>query len=137
MHTLFVVLALVSGVQKGGKMYVKGDGVAMTAKADHSGASTPLTAGTEVTWLGPDEQNKSMHRVEVHGKKGFLPMSALTPNKPDAEIQSTAPPAPRTEGSGAEEDATLTALKALRTSTAEQKPNVAEHAKKNGLRGGK
>ena len=137
MHTLFVVLALVSGVQKGGKMYVKGEGVAMTAKADRSGATTPLPQGTEVIWLGPDEKNKSMHEIELNGKKGFVPMSALTPHTPDAEIQSIAPAAPRTEGSRAEEDASLAALKALRASTAEQRANVAHHATKNGLRGGK
>ena len=135
MHTLFVVLALVSGVKPGEKMYVKGEGVVMTARPDHSGASTPLPAGTEVIWAGADEHNKSMQKIEVNGKKGYVPTSALMPNRPDAEIQSTGPPAPRTEGTSAEEAATRKALEALRASTAAQRSNVAAHAKKNGLRG--
>lgn len=138
MHLLVVVLALASGVQKGGKMYVKGDAVVMTSKADGAGASILLPAGTEVTWHGADAKNKSMHLIEHQGKKGYVPMSSLTPNRASEELQSTAPPVPpRPAGGTAQEEAALASVKLLTASTEEQKSKVAEHVKKSGLRGGR
>lgn len=82
MHALVVVLAMLAGVQKGSKLYIKGEGVSMTANADGTGKKTPLKSGDEVIWQGPHDKNKSMHAVDFMGQVGFVPMANLTPNRP-------------------------------------------------------
>ena len=78
---LFSTAAL--GVAKGGKLYIKSKDTALL-KAPKPGAVkvATLQPGDEVTWLGPSEKDKTFHLVEVNGKKGFVLMSNLSPNKP-------------------------------------------------------
>jgi len=78
-----------AGVAKGGKLYIKGTGVNMWDKADASGKKTALKNGDEVTWQGPSDKDKSMHAIEFKGKKGFIQMMYLTPNKPADEVASS------------------------------------------------
>lgn len=146
MHALVIALTLLGGVQKGGKLYVKGNGVNMTDKADGTGAKTALKAGDEVTWQGPDAKNKSMQAIELRGKKGFVPMVALTPNRPQDEVASAdgkamsaaafaSSPAPLAKTT--EDKAAAARLQLLRASSEAQKARVAEHVKAAGLGGDK
>jgi hypothetical protein len=154
MHALAIALLLLGGVPKGGKLYVKTSGVNMTDKADGTGKKTALKQGDEVTWNGADEKNKAMQAVELKGKRGFLPMTALTPNKPaDELVGSDGKTASAAEfaASGAgtrgesgetpvlatsnEEKAAAARLLLLRASSAAQKAKVVEHVKAQGLGG--
>jgi hypothetical protein len=78
-----------AGVAKGGKIYVKGSGVNMWEKAEATGKKTALKQGDELVWQGPSDKDKSMHAVEFKGKKGFVQMANLTPNKPMDEVASS------------------------------------------------
>ncbi len=44
-----------------------------------------LQPGTEVTWKGSDPKEKTLHKVVVGGKEGYVLQANLTPNKPSEE----------------------------------------------------
>lgn len=155
---LAVASVAMAGVAKGGKLFIKGTGVNMWDKADASGKKTALKNGDEVTWNGPDEKNKSMHAIEFKGKKGFVQMANLTPNKPaeevatsDGKMTSAAAFASSgaatkamsesglkyAQGEGPNAQEVAAGLIHLEGSTEEQKKNVADHVKKQGLGGEK
>jgi hypothetical protein len=155
MHVLAIALLLLGGIPKGGKLWVKTP-ANLTDKADGTGKKTALKAGDEVTWLGADEKNPSMQAVESRGKKGFVPTTALTPNRPADEVVSNDGKTTSAEAFAASGAATRGDLgetpvfvasdqdKAaaakhlmLRASSAAQKAKVAEHVKAQGLGGGK
>lgn len=146
-----------AGVAKGGKLYIKGTGVNMWDKADASGKKTALKNGDEVTWNGADEKNKSMHAIEFKGKKGFVQMANLTPNKPADEIagdgKATSAAAfassgaatkamsesglKYAQGEGPNAQEVAAGLIHLEGSSEDQKSKVPEHVKKQGLGGEK
>jgi hypothetical protein len=147
----------VAGVAKGGKLYIKGTGVNMWDKPDASGKKTALKNGEEVTWNGPSDKDKSMHEIMFKNKKGYVQMANLTPNKPADEVTSsdgktTSAAAFASSGAATKamsesglkyakgEPATeevAAGLIHLEGSSEEQKKNVAEHVKKQGLGGEK
>lgn len=45
-----------------------------------------LQPGTEVTWKGADPREKTLHRIVVGGKEGYVLQSNLTPSKPANEF---------------------------------------------------
>ncbi len=47
---------------------------------------TTLQPGTEVTWKGADPKEKTLHKVVVGGKEGFVLQANLTPSKPAEEF---------------------------------------------------
>jgi hypothetical protein len=147
-----------AGVAKGGKLYVKGTGVNMWEKAEGTGKKTALKSGDEVTWNGPSDKDKSMHEIMFKGKKGFVQMANLTPNKPADEVTSSdgkmtsatafASSGAATkamsesglkyaQGEGPTAQEVAAGLIHLEGSSEEQKKNVADHVKKTGLGGGK
>jgi len=152
-----VAATATAGVTKGGKLYIKGSGVNMWDKADASGKKTALKNGEEVTWNGPSEKDKSMHEIEFKKKKGYIQMANLTPNKPADEVASdgkttsaaafassgaatkamTEAGLKYAEGEGANAQEVAAGLIHLEGSSEDQKKNVADHAKKAGLEGGK
>lgn len=77
-------------VAKGGKLYIKSKDtkVFKDAKVGPT-AMKDLAVGTEVTWNGASEKDKQFHEILVGGKKGFVLMTNLTPNKPAEEIDSS------------------------------------------------
>jgi hypothetical protein len=147
----------VAGVAKGGKLYVKGSGVNMWDKPDASGKKTALKNGDEVTWNGPSDKDKSMQEVEFKKKKGYVQISNLTPNKPADEVASDgkttsaaafassgAATKAMTEaglkyaaGEGPNAQEVAAGLIHLEGSTEDEKKNVADHVKKQGLGGAK
>jgi hypothetical protein len=44
-----------------------------------------LQPGTEVTWKGADPKEKTLHKVVVGGKEGYVLQANLSPNKPAEE----------------------------------------------------
>lgn len=146
-----------AAVKKGDKLFIKGTGVNMWDKSDASGKKTALKSGDEVTWNGPDDKNKSMHAVEFKGKKGFVQMANLTPNKPADEIagdgKATSAAAfassgaatkamsesglKYAQGEGPNAQEVAAGLIHLEGSSEDQKSKVAEHVKKQGLGGEK
>jgi hypothetical protein len=151
------VSSAVAGVAKGGKLYIKGTGVNMWDKPDATGKKTALKNGDEVTWNGPSEKDKSMHEIMFKNKKGFVQMANLTPNKPADEVTSsdgktTSAAAFASSGAAtkamsesglkyAQGEPNLQEVAAglihLEGTSEEQKKNVAEHVKKQGLGGEK
>ncbi|MBL8911670.1 MAG: hypothetical protein JNM17_13345 [Archangium sp.] len=81
------------GVAKGDTLFIK-NRVKMSKdpKAGSAGVGAELAVGSEVKWLGPSEKDKTFHEIEVGGKKGFVLMSNLTPNKPAPEISDKGGP---------------------------------------------
>jgi hypothetical protein len=154
MHALAIAVLLLGGVPEGGKLYIKTPTASMTDKADGSGKKTALRQGDEVTWNGADEKNKAMQAVELKGKRGFVRMTALTPNKPADEVvgaDGKTASAAEFAASGAgtrgesgetpvlatsnEEKAAAAKLLLLRASSAAQKAKVLEHLEAQGLGG--
>ena len=45
-----------------------------------------LQPGTEVTWKGADPKEKTLHKVLVGGKVGYVLQANLSPNKPSDEF---------------------------------------------------
>jgi hypothetical protein len=150
--------AAMAGVAKGGKLFIKGTGVNMWDKADASGKKTALKNGDEVTWNGADEKNKSMHAIEIKGKKGFVQMANLTPNKPADEVTSsdgkttsaaafassgaatkamTEAGMKYAEGEGPDAKVVAAGIIHMEGSSEDQKKGVPEHVKKQGLGGEK
>ena len=72
--------------QQNRPFYIKGSGVNMWDKPDASGKKTALKNGDEVVWDGPSDKDKSMHEIQFKGKKGYVQMANLTPNKPVDEV---------------------------------------------------
>ena len=147
-----------AGVAKGGKIYVKGTGVNMWDKPDASGKKTALKNGDEVTWNGPSDKDKSMHEIQFKGKKGFVQMANLTPNKPADEVltgdgKTTSAAAfassgaatkamsesglKYAQGEGPNAQEVAAGLIHLEGSSEDQKKQVADHVKKAGLGGAK
>jgi predicted small lipoprotein YifL len=99
MRNLFrslTVLALVGAatagaVKKGDPLFIKSKDtkVLKDPKADSKTVDT-LQPGTSVTWNGPSDKDKQFHEVTTaKGKKGYVLMSNLTPNKPADEISGS------------------------------------------------
>ena len=77
-------------VAKGGVLYIKSKDCTVL-KEPKLGAAWPnkLQPGTEVIWNGPSDKDKQFHEISLQGKKGFVLMSNLTPNKPQLEIDTS------------------------------------------------
>lgn len=77
-------------VAKGGTLYIKSKDtkVLKDPKADSKPVVT-LQPGAEVVWNGASEKDKTFHEVSSGGKKGFVLMSNLTPNKVATEIDTS------------------------------------------------
>ena len=76
-------------VSKGGTLYIKNKGVKLLKdpKATSAAVGKELTVGSTVVWNGPSEKDKTFHEVVTpDGKKGFVLMANLSPNKPADEI---------------------------------------------------
>jgi hypothetical protein len=139
---LALLLALTLHVSKGGTMYVKGEKVELLSHARNGKVLAKLNAGTEVIWLGADEANPSWHYVDAGGKRGFVPMSALTPNKTITEEEAGKPPEtppgtqkPPSPPPYAQDRAYLKLLE-LTEATQAQRANVPAHVKAAGLKAG-
>ncbi len=77
-------------VAKGGKLYIKSkDTKVMKEPSPKSVAVVTLQPGTEVVWNGPSAKDKLWHEVTFGGKKGFVHMHALSPNRPQEEIDAS------------------------------------------------
>lgn len=84
-----VVASSAFAIAKGGTLYIacKDFKLLKEPKAAAKTVSpTPLALGDEVIWLGASDKDKSFHQVEHNGKKGFVHMSCLKPNKPMTEL---------------------------------------------------
>lgn len=81
-------------VKVGDNLYIKAKGVKLLKDAKATGApiGKELNVGDAVVWKGPDEKDKTFHKVEASGKSGFVLMSSLSPNKPSPEIPETGKP---------------------------------------------
>jgi len=136
--TCALLLALTLQVAPGGRLYVKGERVELLSHPRAGRVLVKLPAGTEVTWLGADPASPSWHHVEVGGKKGFVPMSALTPNKAITEEEAGKP----AEGASAApprrapyaDDPAYVSLQELTAGTQAQRANVPAHVKAAGLK---
>lgn len=77
-------------IAKGGKLYISAKDTVLLKQPNAKAAKVArLALGSEVTWLGPSDKDKSFHEVEADGKKGFVHSSSLTPNKPQLEVDAT------------------------------------------------
>lgn len=89
---LVVVLACAQGalaISVGGKLYVSSKDALLLKEPKAKAAKVDtLQPGTEVVWLGVSEKNKQYHQVQVGSTKGFVLLSALTPNKPQSELDA-------------------------------------------------
>lgn len=141
---LVVLLVALGGVAKGGKLYIKVSGVSMTDQADGGGKKTALKAGDEVTWLGADDKVRTANAIEVGGKKGFVHVTQLTPNKPadevapDGKLISPQEFASRRDSAvpvvGKRDDPAVAALQELEASSEQARRKVDEHVQRAGLR---
>ena len=91
---LAVAVTLISApawaVKVGETLYIRSKDTALLKEPKANSQSLmKLQPGTEVVWNGPSEKDKSFHEVVVGGKKGFVLMSSLSPNKPQTEIDSS------------------------------------------------
>jgi hypothetical protein len=77
-------------VAKGGTLYIKSKDtkVLKDAKLGAAAVST-LQPGAEVIWNGADKTDKQFHEIAFSGKKGYVLMSNLSPNKPQLEIDAS------------------------------------------------
>ena len=77
-------------VAKGGTLYIKSKDtkVLKDPKADAKAVVT-LQPGAEVVWNGPAEKDKTFHEISSAGKKGYVLMTNLSPNKPAQEIDAS------------------------------------------------
>lgn len=94
MRTLLLLTLCVStgalAIAKGGTLYIRSKDTALLKEPKANSQSLmKLQPGTEVVWNGPSEKDKSFHEVVVGGKKGFVLMSSLSPNKPQTEVDSS------------------------------------------------
>ena len=107
MRVLFVLVLFVAtsalAIAKGSKLYICAKDTVLLKQPNAKAAKvTTLALGTEVTWLGPSEKDKSFHEVEAAGKKGFVHTSSLTPHKPQLEGAASGKPiSPAFANSGA------------------------------------
>lgn len=76
-------------VSKGGTLYVKSKETKLFKDAKVGAAVATLKVGDAVTWNGPSEKDKQFHEIVANGKKGFVLMTNLTPNKPAEEIDAS------------------------------------------------
>jgi hypothetical protein len=134
--TCALLLALTLGVAPGGKLYVKGERADLLSHPRNGRVLAKLPGGTEVTWLGADSANPSWHQVEAGGKRGFLPMSALTPNKAITEEEAGKPEPSRAPVHPAPyaDDPAYVSLQQLTAGTQAQRARVAAHVKAAGLK---
>ncbi|MBL8955772.1 MAG: hypothetical protein JNK82_33670 [Myxococcaceae bacterium] len=138
MNPTLLLVALSSGVAPGGTLYVKGTGVTMWSKADATGTKTALRDGDAVVWRGADARNPGMHAVELSGKQGFVPQSALTPNKPDAADRIAAQqPAPQGAALVSAPSDAQKGLALIEAASAQAGTRVAAHVKQQQLGGDK
>ena len=79
-----------AAITKGATLYIKSKDTKVL-KDPKAGAATVTTLqpGAEVVWNGASEKDKQFHEINAAGKKGFVLMSNLSPNKPKAEIDSS------------------------------------------------
>lgn len=73
----------------GGTLYIKTKDAPLLKEAKSKAATLrKLQPGDRVVWMGVSEKDKDFHQVEIDGKKGFVLRGDLTPNKPQAELDS-------------------------------------------------
>lgn len=94
MRTLLLLTLCVStgalAIAKGGTLYVRAkDASLMKEPKAKSATVLKLAQWTEVVWNGPSEKDKQWHAVMVAGKKGFVRITELSPNKPQLEVDSS------------------------------------------------
>jgi hypothetical protein len=128
-----VALALINAsgawaVAVGGTLYVKSKDTKVLKEAK-AGSSAVVTVqpGKEVIWNGADAKDKSFHSVTVDGKKGFVLMSNLSPNKVATEIDSSSGK-PMSAQAFASSGAATKALTPAGVNYAKDTPNKAEAA---------
>lgn len=79
-----------SAVKKGEALFIKSkDTKVLKDPKATAKAVVTLQPGTEVIWNGASEKDKQFHEVSVNGKKGYVLMTNLTPNKPTDEISGS------------------------------------------------
>lgn len=93
MRTLLVLTLCWStgalAIAKGGTLYIRSNDTALLKEPKAKAASLmKLAQGTAVVWNGPAEKDKQWHEVMVAGKKGFVRITELSPNKPQQELDS-------------------------------------------------
>jgi hypothetical protein len=90
-----IAIALLSAgtagaVKKGESLYVKSkDTKVLKDPKATSKAVVTLQPGAEVTWNGASEKDKQFHEIATGGKKGYVLLANLTPNKPTEEISGS------------------------------------------------
>lgn len=94
MRTLLLLTLCVStgalAIAKGGTLYIRSKDTALLKEPKANSQSLmKLQPGTEVVWNGASAKDKAFHEVVVGGKKGFVLMSSLSPNKPQEEVDSS------------------------------------------------
>lgn len=76
-------------VKPGEMLYIRSKDTALVKKADPKApVVTKLQPGTEVVWNGPDEKNKTFHKVKAGAKEGYVLQVNLTATKPQDELAS-------------------------------------------------
>lgn len=115
-------------VAVGGKLYIKSKDtkVFKDAKVGPT-VGKDLAVGTEVTWNGASAKDKQFHEISVNGKKGFVLMTNLTPNKPAEEIDASTGK-PMSAQAFASSGAATKALTPAGVTYAKDSPNKSEAA---------
>ena len=68
------------------QLFIKSKDTKLLAEASFGAKEVKtLQPGTEVTWKGADPKEKTLHKVLVGGKEGYVLQANLTPNKPADE----------------------------------------------------
>jgi len=76
-------------IAKGGTLYIRSNDTAMLKEPKAKAATVmKLAQGTAVVWNGASEKDKQWHEVMVAGKRGFVRVTDLSPNKPMQETDS-------------------------------------------------
>lgn len=83
--------SLAFAVNIGDQLYVRAKDTPVLKDATAKSAKiATLQAGEAVTWLGPSEKNKVLHKVTTsQGKTGYVTMSSLSPSKPMQEFDAS------------------------------------------------
>jgi len=87
MAAAVLVASTAFAVKPGGTLFIKSKDtkVLKDAKAGAPAVVT-LQPGAEVTWNGPSPKDKTFHKIESNGKKGFVLQANLSPSKPAEEL---------------------------------------------------
>jgi plastocyanin len=77
-------------IAKGATLFINSKDVSLQKGPSASAGSVmKLQPGTEVTWDGPSEKDKTWHQVTVNGKKGFVQQHDLSPHKPQQQVDAS------------------------------------------------